>query len=581
MQATQEIKPRTVYTARLRDYALRVLRSAKEQSDEMVSPYEKAAAMLISEGWNPKTTNRQMFNRFQKQALKDSLPRGRTVNSAFEADVRSQLVVKIFDPEHQEQALHISAAYTHAIVKSIAQEVSRWPQYCSDTNIKRLKFGPSWFQGWKRRSGIVRRRATTSRVTAPNEEAALETMHAITRQLQQQGFKPNEIINADETADYYAQNARYVYLPVGEQRAIVPNLDDSARVTAHITVAADGSTLPAFVILKNASKSPDMSKSRVAASAARLTALAQMTAEEHDTLPVNSVWERSIQVRRKQTLTTEHYRIPYSTLVDGTIVTANPRAWMNTAFAVMWVDLVLRPAITQRGRLALIWDNCGAHTSNPVLEELEDCGITVFMLPPNTTDRYQVCDVVVNGMLKAALRSLRAGLLVSHFRDWRNRYLKQQESISATRRSLSFILCGDEDTEQLDLQQPEAWRPPALTVAQGLHTMCKALGILNDPDKQFALRRTFENLGLCPTHDGKWYKVTKMGKKGAEASSKTSPIMADELLQIPLISTLNEPWTSEEESPHQRIERQSGAAAQWSTAEESSAAGIAHTLTSY
>ena len=325
LQATHETKPRSVYTPRQREYALQVLNSlaAETATDKNVSPYEKAAAILVCEGWNAATTNRQMFNRFQRQVLKSPARRGRKVNSAFEEDIKSQLMVKVFDPEHPEQSLHVSAAYTHSIVRTVAQEVSRWPQYCSDNNVKSLKFGPCWFQGWKRRVGVARRRATTSRLAAPNEAAALERMHAIARQLQQEGLKPHEIINADETADYYAQNARYVFLPVGEQRAIVPNLDDSARVTAHITVAADGSTLPAFVILKNASKSSDMSKSRVAASAARSTALAQMAADEHDTLPANSIWERSIQVRRKQTLITEHYRIPYSKLVDGTIVTAN------------------------------------------------------------------------------------------------------------------------------------------------------------------------------------------------------------------------------------------------------------------
>ena len=541
--------PRLQYSEEHRAYALHVLRncSLRKSEDGDVAPdVSKACDILVSEGWHPGSTNRQMFQRFIARESSTSRQRGRPVNHEFEQDIKDQLVVAVYDADEPAHTISVSAAYTRDIVVSTAKKVAKWTQYASDPLVQRLKFKSQWFQGWKARNNLVRRRATTSRMAAPDANTAQSSMHSITDALNEMGFLPSQIVNADETADCYAQNSRYVFLPSGEKRAIIPNLDDSARVTVHVSVCGDGTSLPPFVILKNSVKRADMSRSTVAHSAAMEAHFMQVEQGAPTQMPFTGVWQRDVTVTRLRKPVTEHYKIPYARMADGTIVTANSRAWMNTAFAVMWVDLVLRPAKIQRGgRLALVWDNCGAHTTDAVRSELLDAGIHVFMLPPNTTDRFQVCDVVVNGMLKSALRGIRANILLKDFSQWREEYQAQHQKYQEAFSKLSSAEVAAKTVPAVP--KPAPWCPPSLSVAEGLNTMMQALQLLQQDDKQQALRRTFINLGLSPTEQGIWYRVTKSGKRGAEASSADGDrISAQDLLDIPVMSTLHNQWTSEE-----------------------------------
>ena len=106
-------------------------------------------------------------------------------------------------------------------------------------------------------------------------------------------------------------------------------------------------------------------------------------------------------------------------------------------------DLIL--AKHARKRL-LIWDNCGPHCTRAVRRLLLELGITVAWLPPNMTDlvqvsslqfrlsmlrygctcltywlrlcRSQIMDLIVNAIVKAGFRSLRAQDLFDYMQSF-------------------------------------------------------------------------------------------------------------------------------------------------------------------
>ena len=557
--------PRIHYSTAQKSHAIAVFRECVQDSGDESGRgcKELAIRKLIEQGWDPLRTNRQMLDRFLKSNTQKPKTMGRPVNDRFEQEVKAQLMYTVFDPDNPEQSMTISAAYTRANVVNIARQIAQWPAFAKDPAVQRLQFGAMWFANWKRRNGLTRRRATATKCTAPNMQEALQAMHSITKRLQKGSFSPNQIVNADETADYFCQTSKYVYVPVGETRAAVPNMDNSNRVTAHLSVTGGGEMLPAFIILRNSVNKPDSSKSRISHSAAMKVSAAMI--DEGGTMepPKLLQWCKTIRVSRKGTVILERYVIPYAVLPDGTIITANYKAWMNTAYAVMWIELVLKPERERRGKLALIWDNCGAHKSEAVIQALDDANVDVFLLPPNTTDRFQVCDVVVNGMLKAKLRSLRSVYMVDSFRDWKAAYEVQLaeyfDAINTTKKG-HVHADGAQTSTTKSLAPPVLWSPPPLTIVEGLLTMMKALQILKTPSKRDALSRAFVRLGLSPSNEGKWFLTTATGRTGALADDADFDIA--DALGVPSLAILNDPWTSDDEECSIDAERRAmGAAA--------------------
>ena len=78
--------------------------------------------------------------------------------------------------------------------------------------------------------------------------------------------------------------------------------------------------------------------------------------------------------------------IPYLKHTDGTIITQQHKAWMDTPRCIMWMELVL----AECGVKMLVWDSCGAHCVQAVLELFEQLCITERKLPINMTDLLQV-----------------------------------------------------------------------------------------------------------------------------------------------------------------------------------------------
>eukprot|EP00961_Rhodomonas_salina_P270022 3648049-Rhodomonas_salina.3 len=99
------------------------------------------------------------------------------------------------------------------------------------------------------------------------------------------------------------------------------------------------------------------------------------------------------------------FKRPYLLHTDGTVITCQKKAWMDTAGICMWVDLILKQWLEKNGcpewGVLLTWDHCGPHMTHAVLETLKDHKIWVLCLPKCMTDWLQVMDLVVNGPYKA------------------------------------------------------------------------------------------------------------------------------------------------------------------------------------
>eukprot|EP00961_Rhodomonas_salina_P064527 868118-Rhodomonas_salina.1 len=127
-------------------------------------------------------------------------------------------------------------------------------------------------------------------------------------------------------------------------------------------------------------------------------------------------WERTLPIKLPAKKNTgEQYMMtafkqPYLLHTDGTVITCQKKAWMDTAGICMWVDLILKPWLEKNscpewGAL-LTWDHCGPHMTRAVLETLKAHKIWALCLPKCMTDWLQVMDLVVNWPYKANTRKL-------------------------------------------------------------------------------------------------------------------------------------------------------------------------------
>ena len=172
--------------------------------------------------------------------------------------------------------------------------------------------------------------------------------------------------------------------------------------------AIKGGMGPQFLIIKCSATSHDLSNTRVLQN---LMQVAGFRASDGWAL---KFWTRTLTLNdKKGNPVTKTYKVPYMIHPDGTVITIQHKAWMDTVRVIMWVDLLLGPYKGER--VALIWDNCGPHGVAAVLDVMEEWNIFQFPLPKNMTDKLQVMDLVVNGPLKAAIRRARASNLFDFF----------------------------------------------------------------------------------------------------------------------------------------------------------------------
>jgi len=186
------------------------------------------------------------------------------------------------------------------------------------------------------------------------------------------------------------------------------------------------------------------------------------------------------------------YFRPYIVHVDGTVITTQHKAWMDSVGMCMWVDLVMGPWAKASGRKKiLVWDSCGPHKVAAVKAVFDEWGIAIEALPVNMTDQLQVMDLVVNGPLKAHMRSFRCASLFAYFQSWKLKWLQELLKPVGTRVMPAFL-------------------PPKPVLIDGLNMLrtVSAEVFSKDEFKQ-GLMRAFVKVGLAESVDtGNFYNYT-------------------------------------------------------------------------
>jgi hypothetical protein len=229
----------------------------------------------------------------------------------------------------------------------------------------------------------------------------MDTSHIQTAILQE-NYKPEEILNADETSIVLNPSPRYAYLPKSSHRAFGFENDDNHLLSLLLTISGSGRLLPAFYVLKNGCQSADQSRGRV---------IQNLEKALNDHNWVLQLWEKSVNG-------VTHSRWYIHHKITQSVITSNPTAFLDHVTLIQYVDTVLQPAL-KGSRALLIWDNFAAHTVSSVKEAMMKISVRMEMLPANTTNLLQPLDVYLNGVLKRLLREKRATNIFEYLVIWR------------------------------------------------------------------------------------------------------------------------------------------------------------------
>ena len=191
--------------------------------------------------------------------------------------------------------------------------------------------------------------------------------------IEEGGYEADEVINPDETGVLYGAPPKLQYIPVTANRAMAPASDDKARFTSLLAGDTSGKMLPSFNIVKMNVKGVNLSSSRVLDNLMKVSGLRVEDGWE------KQVWRRTLTLPhkgKKELVTAEHVR-PYLIHTDGTIITVQAKAWMDSAGICMWAYVLLGPMYRRkRGKALVVWDNCGSHNVDAVKTVLSEWGIT-------------------------------------------------------------------------------------------------------------------------------------------------------------------------------------------------------------
>jgi hypothetical protein len=208
------------------------------------------------------------------------------------------------------------------------------------------------------------------------------------------------------------------------------------------------------------------------------------------------LWERELTLKVKNVETTLRYYRPYIVHTDGTVITTQHKAWMDSVGMCMWADLVIGPWAKTSGRKKLlVCDSCGPHTVAAVQAVFAEWGIAIELLPVNMTDVLQVMDLVVNGPLKAHMRRFRCTELFNYFQSWKLTWATELAKPVGTRVMPAFL-------------------PPKPKLIDGLQTLAKvSKDVFSTPAFQKGVQSSFVKVGLVKGALDKFVEYTSHSRE--------------------------------------------------------------------
>uniref|UniRef100_A0A7S0Q0W4 HTH CENPB-type domain-containing protein n=1 Tax=Coccolithus braarudii TaxID=221442 RepID=A0A7S0Q0W4_9EUKA len=349
---------------------------------KMVDLVDKAAAGSTATAAVKSLNKVQGFENVTTKMIRDwktaKVPkkRGPKQNLEFEEQVLAQLIFTQMEKVEDVERAVVVANVTHSfgVVQLAAKMVQKMPYFADNEKVQKLTFSKHWCGNFLKRSALRRRRITAQDKVRPSVEEVRATMAAIQKMIAEGGYDDDEVVNSDETGCFFGAPPKSQWVPKSAQRATSTPSDEKARFTSLLTGKVSGKMHPSFNIVKMSVKGVDLTSS---------TTLRLMM-EKQPGFSAADGWELKIWKRRltlpmkgkKEPVTSDHAR-PYLIRTDGTIVTVQARAWMDSAGLCMWADVQLGPIYAKkRGKCLVVWDNCGfqatqANTGSGAVDTLQ------------------------------------------------------------------------------------------------------------------------------------------------------------------------------------------------------------------
>jgi DDE superfamily endonuclease len=150
---------------------------------------------------------------------------------------------------------------------------------------------------------------------------------------------------------------------------------------------------------------------------------------------------------------------------------------------VLWFEIVMLPLKIKHEKMLLWCDNCGSHKTACVRDVIKQTNIDVAFLPPNMASELQVLDLVVNGPLKAHIRTIRANRLYAAFQQYKIARAEDQKLEQSVRLNLDF-------------------NPPKPTMLEGIKDLILLFEEQFTAEKfKECINRTFIKTGTLPVND--------------------------------------------------------------------------------
>ena len=305
--------------------------------------------------------------------------------------------------------------------------------WIQNTKIKELQFSHKWTQGFLRRGGLTRRKITKEDKDVPDDEEIAYVLDIGQQLYIDNGHDATTTFNFDETAFTWAIGPTHIFCPANQKRATNIGIsNDKMRITAVVAVNAAGDFAPLMMIMKHSvssEKRPDQSK---------MTVIRELHKKPGFTVDdgwSKFTWEKMMTITGVTALHRVVYIIHQET---GHVITSQHKAWNDTVRMVLWFEIVMKPIKEKLGKMLLWNDNCGSHKTKTVRDVIDDIGIDVAYLPRNMTSELQVLDLVVNGPLKAHIRTNRANRLYNSFQVFKKEREEDNKLPVAERKNAEF-----------------------------------------------------------------------------------------------------------------------------------------------
>jgi hypothetical protein len=430
-----------------------------------------------------------MVRRWATESKRPKKLMGRPVDHDAEARIISFLIVRVTTDEEgkplPDGKVHTLAngCYSRNLILQVAKEVQR--DLPAQSPMKHVVFSARWLSGLIHRAKL-RYLRVTSKVTGdvPPLEEVREADKRITDFIDAQEISAANIVNIDETNCVPSAAIQYQYVAEGDERAAGPP-EAGNSFTIEMGITASGEFLPLFIVIKNTVEAPDARSSTV------ITNLAKDPLFSPARGWITGIWTGELEMvdKKTQALKKVLWARPYlKHAVTGHVITAQHKAWMDSAGMVMYFELVLVPWQQRRGKPVLIVsDNCAVHKAWPVQQRFVASGgrITMMHFAPNITPWKQPLDIVVNASVKKRLQALRI-----------------QETFSDL---LAF-------KEELAKNPRARFKPKAVPLTKALDWLAQVhMSYNEDHNMKAAITRTFIKVGFLRDIHGHYHLWTGAG----------------------------------------------------------------------